>query len=438
VGEIMHGWIFESGYPVISVREADVAGSVTLSQQEFKFLPDEKTAGRVKYVPIFIKARTADGGIVEMKHLLTEKEETVYVGENVDWIIVNAGGHGFYRVVYSAPLLSKLTANVQDTLSVIERVNLLGDAWAGVQAGLRSTSEFVALAKLFTEERNPNVWSVIATGLGSARRMLPESHRPKFEEMVRGLASKQFARLGWSALTGESSQDAELRGKLIDMLGLTGNDGTVHAQAPQVFATWKQDAGAVPGDVLGSVIRVLAANGDASRYDEFYGLYKSSKNPDVVDHFMNSLAGFRDVALLKRTLEYALDPSELRTQDAPFIVARVLSNPAGAEAAWAFVKEKWDEMVRLYPESGLVRLCGAVTALNTPEQEADVKAWFAAHKVPHAGKAIDQYLELLHVAVLLRQRDEKALSSQFAPDPVAVVTAEAAAPAPAEGDNKKA
>ena len=434
VGDIMQGWIFESGYPVISVRDADVAGSITLSQQEFKFLPDEKSTDRVKMVPVFLKARTADGGIVEMTHLLTQKEETIYVGEKVDWVIVNAGGHGFYRVVYSASLLAKLTANVQQTLSVIERVNLLGDAWASVQAGLRSTSDFVALAKLFTEERNPNVWSVIATGLASARRMLPKTHRPKFEEMVRGLAQKQFDRVGWTPVDGESTQDGELRGDLIHMLGMTGNHDGVRAEAPKVFAAWKEDPDAVPGDVLGSVISILAANGDEERYNEFYGLYKKAKNPDVVDQFMNSLAGFRDVTLLKRTLEYALNPSELRTQDAPFVVARVLGNPEGAEAAWAFVKEKWAEMIRLYPESGLVRLCGAVTALNTPEQEADVKAWFAAHKVPHAGKSIDQYLELLHVAVLLRQRDEKALTSQFMPDPEPV----ADAAAPAEGDPKKA
>lgn len=417
VGEIMHGWIFESGYPMVSVRSSDVSGSITISQQEFKFLSEKASQNRKWMVPVMIKAATADGTAVEIKHLLRDKEETIYIGENIDWVIVNAGGHGFYRVVYSAELLDKLTDDLQSTFSVIERVNLLADAWAGVQCGLRKSTEFVALAKLFTDERNPNVWNVISSGLATCRRMLPKTHRPKFEAMVAELARPQFERVGWTPRAGEPTQDTELRGDLIHMLGMTAKDETIRSHAPKVFDSWKADPAAVPGDVLSPVVSILAATGDTSRYDEFFGLYKSSKNPDVVDTFLYSLATFRDLALLKRTLAYALDTKEFRTQDAPFVVARVLNNPIGGEEAWTFVKANWDEMVKLYPESGLVRLCGGVTALNTPEQEADVRAFFASHKVPHAGKAIDQYLELLHVNVLLRQRDEAALSVQFAPDP---------------------
>jgi puromycin-sensitive aminopeptidase len=422
VGQIMHGWIFESGYPIVSVRNADVAGSITISQQEFKFLSEKVNKDRRWMVPVTIKAATADGAVTEIKHLLTEREETIYIGENIDWVIVNAGGNGFFRVVYSADLLAKLTDDLQSTFSVIERVNLLADSWAGVQAGLRTSLEWVELAKLFADERNPNVWSVLSTGLSTIRRMMPKGKRAHFEQLVRDLAKPQFERLGWLPTAGETTQDTELRGTLISMLGMTGKDAGVIKKAPELFAAWKADASTVPGDVLQPVVSIMAANGDASCYDEFYGLYKSAKNPDVVDVFLYSLATFRNIDLLRRTLDYSLKVEEFRTQDAPFVVARVLGNPIGGEEAWTFVKANWDAMVELYPVSGLVRLCGGVQSLNTPAQEADVRAWFASHPVKGGGKTIDQYLEMLHVNVLLRQRDEQSLLDTFAPEP---------APAPA-------
>jgi puromycin-sensitive aminopeptidase len=49
-------------------------------------------------------------------------------------VLVNEGGHGFYRVRYSGDLLERLLGSLPD-LAPIERFNLVNDAWAVTVAG---------------------------------------------------------------------------------------------------------------------------------------------------------------------------------------------------------------------------------------------------------------------------------------------------------------
>jgi hypothetical protein len=116
---------------------------------------------------------------------------------------------------------------------------------------------------------------------------------------------------------------------------------------------------------------------------------------------------------LKETLAHALDPKKIRTQDAPFTVASVMRNDAGTEHAWEFVKANWDKLVALYPESGLVRMCAAISALDDPENEKDAQAFFAAHEVPTGKKQIEQALEQLRINVLFKSREVQPLCAAF-------------------------
>jgi hypothetical protein len=79
------------------------------------------------------------------------------------------------------------------------------------------------------------------------------------------------------------------------------------------------------------------------------------------------------------------------------------------ELTWDFVKQHWDTMDGLYPKHGMRRLAEGVTGLVTRELEADVQRFFAAKNPQFGGKVLAQYLEQLHVAVELRERESAAL-----------------------------
>ncbi len=80
-------------------------------------------------------------------------------------------------------------------------------------------------------------------------------------------------------------------------------------------------------------------------------------------------------------------------------------NVYSRERAWAFVKTNWDRMDRLFPKSGLRRMCGGIVGLSTPELERDVRTFFADRHIELGGKTLEQYLEQLRIAVMFRERD---------------------------------
>ena len=423
VAALMHSWIFKPGFPVVQVRRGDVAGTVILKQQQFKFLADAVDNDALWNIPVLLRAKTAEG-TTDTWVMLDTREKTVHLGEGLEYVVVNAGGHGFYRSDYSEELLEKVTANLA-SLSVIERYNLASDTWACIRAGLATTEEFLEMASLFKDEKDPIVWSAILGPLGTVRSTLPTANRPAFEAMVRDLVRPTFERLGWDLQDGESIQVRELRGDVIFAMGSTGRDGDVVAEARKRFNAWKGDNTLLSGDVLSTVIGLVARNGDAALYDDFLALMKThANNPELENEFKYGLANFPTHDLVQQTLAHALNPKMIRTQDAPSMVARMLGHDTEGREVWNFVRANWDKMAELFSDSGLVRVCSGVVALNTLELEAEVLEFFTGRTVKGGDKAIPQNLESLRVSVLYRERELTPLTARYA------------SPAPA-GDGEK-
>lgn len=414
VTDLMNSWVFQPGYPVISVEESAITGSITFSQSIFRYLSGDAPK-RIWHVPVHVRATVsgADGKptAVEKVFCLTKDRETFYMGENVTSVIVNAGGHGFYRVQYSAALRDKLTDNL-GSLSASERFNFINDLWATVQSGQTEVKDYLATVGTLTcmfGETDVNVFSVIMGSLQTLRGIVSkdEDVHKGLLAMARDFYMPALARLGFAAKEGESSQDAQLRGSLVAALGSFG-DGAVLTLARGLFPQYKENRGSVDTNLVGPVISTLAAHGGTALYDELLALKAKATTPQEETRFLFALAAFRNDALAERTLAMCLDGT-VRTQDAALLVRSVLINPFTAEHAWKFVKSNWDAMVKKYPMQGISRMCEGVTALVSPELEADVRAFFGQRQVKGGEKTVRQYLEQLSISVRLANRERGSL-----------------------------
>jgi puromycin-sensitive aminopeptidase len=408
---VMDGWIFRPGHPVVTVSR-DAGGHLVLAQQRFNYLRQPLPPATIEpeqpwHVPV--QLRVHGQGSTEERVLLTDREARLRLGEAADAVVANAGGHGFYRVRYAPDLLDALLKRL-DLLAPIERFNLVNDAWAMAVAGLMPLTAYLELTARFREERDRNVWSVLTGSFYAINRLIEPGERPRLEALVRDRVAAAFAALGWTPRPGEDELTRQLRGDLARALGVLGNDGAVQARAAEIYAGSLKQPGSVDPNLLPAVIAILAHAGDAKRYDEFLAAFRSAKTPQDEQRYLYALAGFRDPSLLRQTLERAIN-GEIRTQDAPFVVRSMLMSVYARELAWDFVKRQWDTMDRLYPKHGMRRLAEGVTGLATRELEADVHAFLAAKKPEFGGKVLAQYLEQLHVAVALREREATALSA---------------------------
>jgi puromycin-sensitive aminopeptidase len=420
---VMDGWIFRPGYPLVSARLE--RSELVLAQQRFTYLPSPPPslpwrpapppadASPPRWqIPVQLRVEAPGGGSVG-RLLLGDNETRVPVPAGFTSVLVNEGGHGFYRVRYSGDLLGRLLARLPDGLAPIERFNLVNDTWAAAAAGLVPLPQYLEMTTRLRGERDRNVWTILLASLHALNRVLRPEDRPHLERFTRGLVGPAVAELGWAPRAGETDLVRQLRGDLLRALGTLGNDGAAQTRAAELYTAALADARAVDPNVLPALIAILAACGDAARYAAFVERFRTAATPQEEQRYLYALTGFRVRPLIEQTLAKTIN-GEIRTQDAPFVARALLMTVDARELAWQFIKAQWDTMDRLYPKHGLRRMCEGVIALATPELERDVHAFFGDRKIDLGGRTLEQYLEQLRIAVTLREREGIALGPYLA------------------------
>ena len=398
VRKMMDSWIFQPGFPIISVAKG--TKSIKLSQNRFLYLRNSGAAAQMWDVPLMIKAAT-DQGISEHKLLLTGGEATLDLPGAVKWVVVNQGGYGFYRVRYSSDLLAGVTGAL-DKLSAIERFCLVSDTWAAIVGGMAPLREFFAMARMFRNETDLNVWRAILAAFAYLDNVVDEAHRPALQAEARSLLNPVLERLGWEPKAGESELQSQLRGSLIGALGTQGDDPKVQQRARELYATYKRDPAAVDNNLVPALIAIVAHTGGEADYREFKDRFKNAHTPQEEQRYLYALADFRKPELLRDTMQMTLN-GDVRTQNAPYLMMELMMNTECRYEAWDFMKQNWDRMTTQYPENAVPRMCGGITALVGRAHEVD--EFFKTHKVKQGGKTIDQHLERLHVAVGFKKRE---------------------------------
>ncbi len=138
-------------------------------------------------------------------------------------VIVNAGGHGFYRVDYAEDLRSRIDAEVLASMTTLERYNLVDDAWSSTLAGRLSAVELLEFLDGFRDEPDHAVWQAVAIALRGLGRIVGEDATEAFQARVRSLVVPALERVG-EPTDEESDLTSKLRGLLVGAAGVLGND----------------------------------------------------------------------------------------------------------------------------------------------------------------------------------------------------------------------
>ncbi len=178
----------------------------------------------------------------------------------------------------------------------------------------------------------------------------------------------------------------------------------MRARARALALTYLDRPDAVPPTLVAPVLRVAAGSGDAALYDRVLEkLRASTGTPDTYYRYFNALTAFRDPALVQRTLAFALS-DEVRSQDAPALIAPLLAGPQG-DLAWAFVTREWEAVTKkLGVFQGVPAIVSGLGGFCTAERGREIAAFFKAHPVPAAARGLSQALERIDACVALDRR----------------------------------
>ena len=396
VMEIMDTWIFQGGFPRLSVDGEP--GAYTLTQEQFRYLGDGDQQWKL---PVLL--RSSEG---EQRLLLSENTAMIAAGED---LVVNAGGDGFYRVAYSPELRARIQGRLS-SLSGEERYATVSDAWADVLKGGADAADYLTLVDELGDEAEVDVWLRILGGLGELDRVASRDVRPALQEFVRDLVSDKVDEMDWTPLEGEDDRSRKLRGTLIAALGNLGDDQETQRRARVVHEEVRLGESDADAEVADAVLSIVASNGDIEDFERFLTVSEESETPQEVVKYLRAAAIVPDRAGAEKLFQMVLD-GDVRRQDAFWVIAIMLGTRENGPRVWELMKENWDDLLEQMPPATGRRILDLLPNRSEPEIAADIEAWLAEHPILGGEKYAEQQIELLKVRVGLRERESTRLGN---------------------------
>ena len=410
VRSTMDAWIYQKGYPIISVSGCDECDKVVVKQKRFMYQESgDSTEETVWPVPLGVRFAGRSGEVKSESRLMTVADNELEFAAGARWINVNAGANGFYRVNYAPNLLAALRDNISELLP-IERYSLADDQWSAMLAGHATSTDYVELAQGYRNDDDLDVWTLLTSNLASLEHILEsDDARQAMRSLLADLHNAPLSNLGWQPNDADSPRELELRGVLFRSLAVTAKDVVATAEARRLHDDFLNGAQVEP-NMLAAATAAVAAQGTDADYETFVAKFKEPTTPQEERRYRGLLASFPKASQMTSTLEMCLN-GDVRSQDAPYLVGACLGNRHHGWQAWEFMTANWDEMLAQYPANAIVRMVGGIRSLSKPDQAHQVVQFFNTHQVPTGELTLKQHLERLEVNVAFRQREAPQLGA---------------------------
>jgi puromycin-sensitive aminopeptidase len=408
VGRVMDTWILQGGHPLVTVSGG------TVSQEPFAFgpVPAGFTSAIGSHWQIPIATRQLGSDDVTTTLLA---DEPLQLDANDGHLVVNAGGWGVFRTAYEPSHLATLADHLFE-LAPLERANLFVDTWASTLAGHTELASFLELGQSLGQEEEPSTWGAIVGGLALCDRVADDHDRPALADAARHLLGPRGRALGFDPQPGESERTPTLRALLISALGEYGQDPDIRAEAAHRFDHSPMGGGTGPtiaSDVEGAVLGIVAELNRPGDYEKVLARYRSPSDPQQEMRSLNALAAFQDTELCLATFDLAVN--EVRTQNAPYLVASLLRNAVGGPAVWHRLTEQWSELLAKFPHNSHSRMIEGVRVLCAdPTLAASVVEFLLEHPIQAGSRSVTQTIERLGINVAFGQRVRPTLGAVFA------------------------
>ena len=386
IGEIAAGWTQQPGFPVVKVkREGD--GKVQLTQERFavhfKNPPPLEWKIPLTYSVVGLPAEaSAEAGEAPATLLMTSKIDNVQNIPTDRALKLNLNGAGNYRAEYDAPSW-KLLLEALPKLGVEDRVNLLSDAWALVQADRAPIALYFGLVEKLPASTELAEREQIINVLDSVNRLLVGNpQREKFQRYARSLLRPTFEKVGWELTKGEVAAATNLRAGLISALGDL-NDPEIIAGCRERFEKYLANPASLAPDLRPSVLAVVGRYADEKTWSKLHELGLKTTSIEEKQNYYSALAESIDPKLVQKTLAIALT-DELPTSRAIFLVPAVARDSGHPDIAWEFAKANLKTLLAKTDAAGANRYAPSLFTFFSDDSRADELKSYAKTNLPPA------------------------------------------------------
>ncbi|XP_053689558.1 puromycin-sensitive aminopeptidase [Sabethes cyaneus] len=416
VEKIMSTWTKQMGFPVVRVKSSEQkeGNKRVLKLVQEKFCADgcQPEKQYLWMIPIIVSTPE-----VSHAHTFIMDKESVEVtidGVQPDqWIKLNPASIGYYRTQYSAQMLDQFLPEISSNkMHALDRLGLLHDLFALVQAGRSSTVDALKVMDACRNEHDYTVWSSITNFLSKLQLLL--AHDP-VEEQLKQYGIRLYLpiaeELGWMVKPDESHLDTLLRPLILSRLVSFQCPKTL-AEAQTRFEKHASGENILPADLRSACYKAVLQNADVDKFNQMLRLYRATDLHEEKDRLSRALGSSQQADILRKVIDFAMS-NEVRSQDSVFVLASVAMNPKGRDMMWSYFKENWKVLLDRY-EGGflLSRLIKYLTEnFTTEEQALEVEQFFKEHEFSGTDRTVSQSIETVRLNAAWLKRDLEEITA---------------------------
>eukprot|EP01095_Lingulamoeba_sp_RSL-Kostka_P009486 TRINITY_DN3297_c2_g1_i1.p1 TRINITY_DN3297_c2_g1~~TRINITY_DN3297_c2_g1_i1.p1 ORF type:complete len:347 (-),score=115.40 TRINITY_DN3297_c2_g1_i1:42-1082(-) len=328
-----------------------------------------------------------------------EKEFTINLNRQRNWIKVNYQQNGFYRVNYPTSYWNKFPDHM-DELSTADRTGLLNDAFVLSFVGYVDSNIPLNLATTLRTENEYPVWMSSLTSLNQIGDLL--SDEPVYylyKKFMRDILRNIVNTVGWNQLPGESHSVALLRTNIL----MADLHYGVQESIDTAFEFWNS-GNDIPSNIRTPVYYAAARYGNDDDFKKLAQLFLFTDDSAEENRILSTIGSTRELYLLEFILKNSLNTDAVRPQDRVTLINSVASNPLGRELAFNFVADNWDEFNK--PGFGITNLIRDITRHFDTEKDLNmVKTFFDSHPPNGGALAVKQAYETIQANIIWKENN---------------------------------
>ncbi len=398
---IFRSFIEQPGLPLVDMT-LSCEGSPRLELSTSRLLGAERNTDQPWSIPFCARI---DGGEIFCV-VLDKPQQTVPLDHCPTWVIPNAGASGYYRVSQDVEKILR-----DAPLSRVERLNVLQDADALVDAGLQEPGPILGLLPSLLSRGEPELTAAtvgIVAGLDD--QLVPADLRPRYASFIRTYYGPLASEISFVPKTTDDSLIRDLRPGILDLVGDKGQDTALLAEARRLADQWLADRSGVEPEVVGVVLRLSAAHGDAALFARMKEEALKEEDRRRRGRILDAMGAFRDPVLVEQGLVFALS-KQLDIREAFGLFFGPLGDPMARQVLWDYARAHMDEIEPQVPAIARSYLPYLGSAFCDATHRAEVESFFAPQvkRWPGAGRTLAQVLEEIDLCIARTERQRPAV-----------------------------
>jgi tricorn protease interacting factor F2/3 len=347
-------WIDNPGYPIVTIKEE--GSSIKLSQDRFLI------SGSMKHGnwPIPMHYATESSGVGKT---LRMNKKTASINKRLDWIKLNYGQKGFYRVRYPERMLEALAKEIEKgKFSGVDVWGIENDLFALVRSGYIEVDTYLTFLKSCLGADYPARYSVMGHLGWLNYSLYGKRLSEKSVDMAARFYRKRLDELGWEPKKRESSIETIERSMVLGGLGING-DPQVVSRLTQMFEDYVKTGKKIDPNISGAVYGVVAWNHNEKYRAKLFELLEKTEMADEQRKLQRAISMFSDSSLLVKSMDYSLT-GKIKPQDAFFVPLVVSRNKIGKDIVLDWYMKNWGKLMKMYPKDISILGLYCITAFD--------------------------------------------------------------------------